>query len=130
MAQATAIVIEDGQATPADVTFNPESITPSLSTFVDRTLGIFSRFRRLSIRFAPASAKSRSTKTSLKFSIPVWGTLPSGAQGILYTLRSSVELELPDGCTASERNDIYAFTVNGLQNPLIRGNMRDMDPLY
>lgn len=127
MAQAAAIVLADGQTTPVNTTFTPERVTPELSTFVDRLSGVAARFRRLSIRFLPSQAK---TKTSFTVACPVWGTLPSGAGGVIYTLRARVELELPDGSTDGERKDLYAFLYNGLNATLIKGSMRDLDPLY
>lgn len=129
MAQATSLVIADGQATPVNVTFSPESVTPSLSRFVDRTSGVASKFRRLNVRFNMPTAK-KPGQEELAISVPVWGTLPSGAQGVVYTLRSRLILELPDGCTDAERKDLYAFTTNAMSNALVRGSMRDLDPLY
>jgi hypothetical protein len=129
MAQATSIVLADGQATPANVTFAPEKVTPDVSTFVDRATGIASRFRRLTTRFKP-SQNGGQNQAAFEVSIPSWGTLPSGATGVVYTLRASVQLKLPDGCTDAERKDLYAFVKNGLANTLIQGNCRDLDPLY
>lgn len=129
MAQASTIVIADGQATPVNVTFSPESVTPALSRFVDRTTGVASKFRRLNVRFnMPTSKKPGMQEATV--SLPIFGTLPSGAQGIMYTLRSRVVLELPDGCTDAERKDLYALTINAMNNALVRGSLRDLDPLY
>lgn len=127
MAQASAITINDGQATPVATTFNPERVTPELSLFADRATGVSAKFRRLSVRFKPASQR---TKAELDISIPVWGVLTSGAEGVLRTLRAKVLLDLPDGCTDAERKDLYAFAYNGLNHTLIKGAMRDLDPLY
>lgn len=129
MSQASNIVIADGQSTPVNVTFSPESVTPSLSRFVDRTTGVASKFRRLNVRFNMPTAKKPGTQEAA-ISLPVWGTMASGAQGLLYTLRARVNYELPDGCTDAERKDLHALTVNALSNVLVRGSMRDLDPLY
>lgn len=128
MAQAAAIAIADGSA--VSTTFNPEKVTPEVSTFVDRTTGVASRFRRLTTRFSPANNNRLSTRTALDVSIPIWGTLTSGASGVLYTLRAKVEYVLPDGCSTAERNDLHAFVSNALSNTLVRGNLRDLDPMY
>lgn len=125
MGQATSIVLADGLA--ANVTFTPESVTPALTGFVDRSSGVAVRFRRLSVRY---NTSSKGVTTSLKVAIPIYGILPSGAEGVIRTLRATVELELPDGCTDAERKDLYAFSLNGLSNTLIRGALRDFDPLY
>lgn len=130
MAQAANLVIADGQATPVGTTFSVESVTPQLSQFVDRTTGIAAKYRRISVSYAPATVATKKTKAEFKISIPVWGILPSGAEGVLRTLRGSVVFDEPDGCTDAERKDLYAFTVNGLANTLVRGALRDNDPLY
>lgn len=130
MAQAAALVINDGQATPVAVTFTPESVTPELSTFVDRSSGVAARFRRLSNRYQPATASLKRTRTALSVSAPIWGTLPSGASGVIYTLRGKVDFDFPENCTDAERKDMYAFVLNSLSNTLLRGSLRDNDPLY
>lgn len=130
MAQATSIVLADGQTTPVNTTFTPEQISPAYSAFVDRSTGVATRFRRLVVRYDPSKASRPYTKTTFDVSLPVYGTLPSGANGIIYTLRARGEYQLPDGCTDAERKDLLAFVKNGLANSLILGAVRDNDPLY
>jgi len=133
MSQVTgAITLADGQATPANIAFNPEAITPALSTFVDRSSGISMSYRRLSVRWEPnkGTTGSRYSRNQFNVSYPVYGVLPSGASGVKYTLRANVTLDLPDGCTDAERKDIYAFAKNGLANALVTGALRDYDPMY
>lgn len=125
--QATTVVINDGQATPVAVTFAPERVTPELTIFADRLTGISNRFRRISARFKPGN---QATKTEISFSCPVAGILASGADGVVRTNRAKVSFELADGCTDAERKDIYAFVLNSLSNNLLRGVLRDLDPLY
>jgi len=129
MAQAANIVLANGQATPANVTFSVEDVKSGIASFADRSSGVASRFARLTVRYAGPSA-GKAGKTVYSVSMPIYGVLPSGANGILYTLRGNVELQLPDGCTDAERKDLYAFVRNGLANTLVQGNMRDYDPLY
>lgn len=128
MAQATAIVIKNNAA--VDVTFNPEAIAPALSTYVDRSTGVSAQFPRMSIRYQPAGGSRKSTKTSLKIALPSFGTLPSGAVGILRTARATVDFDFDDGTTDAERKDMYAFIKNALAHALVTGALRDHDPLY
>jgi hypothetical protein len=130
MATAANLVLADGQATPVNATFSVESITPQLSQFVDRASGVAAKYRRISVSYVPANVATKKTKAGLKISIPVWGILPSGSEGVLRTLRSNVELDEPDGCTDAERKDLFAFTVNALANTLVKGALRDNDPIY
>jgi hypothetical protein len=130
MAQAAAVVINDGQVAPVATTFTPEQVTPQLSTFVDRSSGVAARFRRLSVRFEASTASTKRIRSGLSVSIPVWGVLPSGASGVLYTLRAKCDMDLPENSTDAERKDLHAFIVNGLANTLVKGAVRDIDPLY
>lgn len=129
MAQAAAINVNDGQATPVAVSFTPESVTPALTRFVDRATGIAAKFRRINVRFNMPTSKKAGVQ-EVATSIPVWGTLPSGAQGVVYTLRARTIYELPDGCTDAERKDLFAIHNNAQNNTLIRGSVRDLDPMY
>lgn len=133
MSQVTGpIVLADGQATPVNTNFYPEEIAPTLSTFVDRSSGISMSYRRLSIRQErnKGSANAKYQRGAIQVSYPVWGTLPSGATGVKYTLRANIQVDLPDGCTDAERKDIYAFAKNALANAWVIGSLRDYDPLY
>lgn len=129
MAQASAIVINDGQATPVATTFSPESVTPALSSFADRLSGIAMLFRKVSISTTFAKGKSTVNKARMDITIPV-GVTVNGQQAVARILRAKVELILPDGSTDAERKDLYAFTRNALANTLVQGAMRDLDPLY
>lgn len=129
MAQASAITINDGQATPVATTFNPVAVTPALSSFADRSAGIALGFRQLQVRNTFASGKSTVNRSRFDVAIPVTQTV-NGVTTVAYTLRAKVEFILPDGSTDANRKDLYAFVSNGLTNTLIRGAMRDLDPLY
>lgn len=129
MAQATAITINDGQATPVAVTFNPEQVTPALSVFADRAAGISSGYRRLKVRSSFATGKSVVNRAQLDIEYPVLQTV-NGVSTVAYTLRGKVEVIEPDQCTDAERKNLYAFIKNALANPLIQGALRDYDPLF
>lgn len=129
MAQAAALVVNDGQATPVAVTFSPESVTPGLSSFADRASGISIGFRRVKVSNAFASGKSVVNRSKLSVEMPITTTV-SGVTTVGFTLRANLEFILPDGCTDAQRKDLFAFVKNGLSNALLIGALRDLDPLY
>lgn len=129
MAQAAAIVINDGAATPVATTFNPESVTPGLSSFADRVTGVAMAFRRMRISNSFASGKSVVNRSKLSIEIPVTSTV-NGIATVAYTLRANLDVILPDGSTDAQRKDLYAFLKNALANTLVQGALRDLDPLY
>lgn len=129
MAQAAAISINDGQATPVAITFNPESVTPGLSSFADRTSGIALAFRRIKVSNSFANGKTKVNRSKLSIEFPVTQSV-NGITSVAYTLRANLDIILPDGATDAQRKDLYAFAKNALSNALIQGALRDLDPLY
>lgn len=129
MANASTIVIKDGKATPADVTFQPESVGNAVSTFVDRTPGVAIGFRRLSVGYKPAKGSSKVNRGTYNIEMPVTATV-NGITSVAYILRANVDVILPDQSTVAERADLYAFLQNGLSNALVRGAVRDLDPIW
>jgi hypothetical protein len=129
MPAAAAITINDGQATPVAVTFNPEVITSDVATFADRTAGVAIGFRRISVsnKFAKGASKVNRAKFSVDYPVTA---LVNGITTVAYTLRGTVDVILPDQATDTERKNLVAFLSNGLANTAIRGAVRDLDPMY
>lgn len=129
MAAIAPITVNDGQATPVAVTFNPENQTPGAFSFVDRTTGVAVGFRRLSISNKFASAGSAVNRARYAVEYPVTAVV-NGVTSQAYVLRANVDVVLPTASTDAERKNLFAFLVNGLQHALVRGAVRDLDPLY
>lgn len=129
MGQAANIVLSDGQATPVATTFTPEQVTPTLSTFADRSSGVPLAFRRLRATFSPATSQRPTHRASYEVVVPMTQTV-NGVTSTVATMRAKLEVILPDASTDAQRKDLYAFMQNGLANTLVRGNLRDLDPLY
>lgn len=129
MSQAANIVLADGQATPVNVTFTPESVTPAISVFADRSAGSSVGFRRLKVSNRFAGGKSTVNRAAFSVEYPIV-TMVNGVATQAYVLRANVELILPDQATDTERKNLYAFLKNGLANALVQGSLRDLDPLY
>lgn len=129
MAAIAPITINDGQATPVAVTFNPENQTANAFSFVDRTSGVAVGYRRLRMSNKFASGSSSVNKASYTIEYPVTSVV-NGVTSVAYTLRAEVDVILPVACTDAERKNLHAFIVNGLNNTLVRGVVRDLDPLY
>jgi len=129
MAQAAAITINDGQVTPVATTFNPESVTPGLSSFAERSSGIAIGYKRIKVSNVFASGKSTVNKGRVTIEYPVTA-LVNGVTTVAYTLRADVSYVLPDASTTAERKNLHAFVKNALAHSLIQGAMQDLDPLY
>jgi len=129
MPQAGNVIINDGQATPVAKTFTPESVTPQVSTFADRTSGIALGFQRIAVSTSFAKSAGSVNRTKYTVSVPVTQTV-NGVTSVAYTLRANVEFIFPDGSTDAQRKDVYAYVVNGLQHTNVRASLRDLDPQY
>jgi len=129
MAQASSVVLADGQATPANITFAPESVTPALSVLTDRSATFSAAFRRLKISSIFASGKSEINRSKFTVDMPVVQTV-NGVQTVTHSLRANVEYIIPTQATDAQRKDLHALVRNGLANTLVQGAMRDLDPLY
>lgn len=129
MAQAAAIVINDGQATPVATTFSPEQVSPALSSFADRATGTALSFRRLKVSTTFASSKSKVNRSKFSLELPIVAVI-STVPTLISTMRANVDIIIPDGATDAQRKDLYAFLRNALANTLVQSAMRDLDPLY
>lgn len=128
MATATNITINDGQATPVARTFTFERKEGDVLTFVDRSTGVAAKFARLTLRQVPAATAGSKVKVAFRVSIPVWGVLPSGASGVIRTLRVGPDgFDIPDDSTAAERADLFAFYANGLNHALVKNIVTNLD---
>lgn len=130
MPQAGNIAIQNGAATPANVTFAVEQVSTNLSVFADRASGIGAFFRRLKLSLAPANSRSSVNRSKLSIECPVYVTDTSGVKKLAYVNRGSVEFIFNEMATDDERKDVYAFAKNALANASITATLRDVDPQY
>lgn len=130
MAIVAPIAVNNGAATPVAITFNPEAQdTSGTYSFVDRTAGVSVGFKRLSINSKFARGTARVNRAKLTLEMPVTTTV-AGVTTQAYVIRGSLDLIFPIEATDAERKDAYAFMQNALSNTLVRGALRDLDPVY
>lgn len=121
--------INNGAATPVAKSFAPERVDPALSTFTERTAGVSAGFVRLGVGFSPASAKRSTNRIEVSLDLPVLNT-NNGVSTVAYVGRFKGYFVVPDTMTAAERADLVAYVANALDNSLVRGVIKDLDPLY
>lgn len=130
MTQVTApLSILDGQATPVAKSFAPERVSPDSSIFTERTSGISAGFKRITVRFSPANSKRATNRVDVDVDLPVLSTV-NGVSTVAYVGRFKGYFVIPDTMTAGERADLAAFAANSFDNALIRGVIKDLDPMY
>jgi hypothetical protein len=130
MSQVTGpLSINNGAATPVAKSFAPERVAPDLSTFTERSAAVSAGFPRLSIGYSPASGKRTTNRVDVKLDLPILQTINS-VSTVAYTGRFQGYFVIPDTMTALERADLRAFVANALDNALVMGVVKDLDPLY
>lgn len=130
MAQVTgSLTINNGAATPVAKSFAPERVAPEQSVFTERTAAVSAGFTKLGIAFSAASAKRPTNRVDVSLDYPVLSTV-NGVSTVAYKGLFKGYFVIPDTMTALERADLHAFVANGLNNTLIRGVVKDLDPLY
>jgi hypothetical protein len=129
MPNASAISIDDGQATPVSHTFTPSVVTPSSSTFVDRDSATSAGSKRIHLGFSPQSAKRETDRLSVRIDVPYEQTV-DGVTSVAYTARFSGDIVLPSQMTQAQRDDMAAFIQNAFGHSVIVGMVTDLDPVY
>lgn len=130
MAIVAPITVNNGAATPVAVTFNPEvQDSTGAYSFVDRSAGVSVGFKRLSITSKFAKGGALVNRSKLALEMPVTSVV-NGVTTQAYVIRGSLDLIFPVQATDAERKDAYAFISNALSNTLLRGALRDLDPVY
>jgi hypothetical protein len=130
MSQVTGpLTINNGAATPVAKSFAPERVSPDNSVFTERSAAVSAGFSRLGVRYSAASSKRATNRVDVDLDFPVLSTV-NGVSTVAYVGRFRGSFVIPDTMTAAERADLHAFVANGLDNALIKGVIKDLDPLY
>lgn len=129
MSTATSITVADGKGTPVNHTLTPEQ-NPDGSgfTFIDSLLGIPTYEWKLWAKLKKGNTREPSV-TSMGVIMPVTVTVNSIVSQD-HVNSSKCEFTFAPNATAAERADIYALTINGLNQALIKEQTRDLKSLY
>lgn len=130
MAQVTGpLSIMNGAATPVAKSFAPERVAPDNSVFTERTAAVSAGFYKLAVRYSAANGSRSTNRVDIDMDLPVLSTV-NGVSTVAYVGRFKGYFVIPDTMTAAERADLHAFVANGLDNTLVKGVVKDLDPLY
>lgn len=125
-----AIVLADGQATPANVSFVPEKITSEEVVFVDRSNASPMGFRRLTLKMNRANGSRPTDRVTVEFSYPEVAIV-SGVVTLLHTARfQSGSFVIPTSMTAAARANLFAFVKNAMGSALVQSYVRDLDSAW
>lgn len=120
MTAFAAIVLADGQATPANRTFSPSKIDgEGIAKWQDRSIGIAVGFPTVTMSLREPTKTQRNYRLTRKIVYPVLEvTSPSTGTGIqpaptmAFAITNISEWVIPERSTLAQRNDVIAFAKN------------------
>lgn len=124
MAQGADISLNDGLATPVARTFTIVRAQPELSVWKDKRLAKPAYWPELSLSADVPATTAKTRKPELRIRKPVVDAVTG-----LVTDTGMIRIisDIPVSMTQAEVDDLYAFAANALQNPLIKGAVKDLN---
>lgn len=133
----SAIILNDGLATPVAHTFAQKTLIGTEATYVDRSSGITIGYPTVIANSMPPTRTSRLSKVRLKVVLPVMevvnastynGITPAPTKA--YDLTFDGMFFLPERCTLAQRKDILAYAKNLLSNALTTALVETQETVY
>jgi hypothetical protein len=134
MATFAPIVLQDGQATPANHTFALGYRRDNEMGWTDRSAGVLAGFRTVSLQTRPATANNAGTRVSVKVKDPRLANVGVASNGVspvaakAYETIAELSFMLPAGSDLQARKDIYAYLFSLLYNDQIRDAIVELAP--
>lgn len=126
MAQGADISLNDGLVTPVARTFSIVKATPELSVFKDKRLTKPSYWPEVSLSADLPASTAKTRKSELRVRKPVVDAV-TGL--IVDTGMIRIIGDIPLSMTQAEVDDLYAFAQNAFANALIKGAIKDLNPI-
>lgn len=139
MMQIANIVLADGQAVPANKTFEPfraQNGDAQPAEWWEKSATTINGYKRLTA-IVKRNASSKATKVTLMLIDPTLAvTAPTTSSGIqpnptvAFNCMGKIEFTLPDACTAQNRKDILAYAKNLLSSIVATDLVVNTSPQY
>lgn len=126
MAQGADIVLNDGLATPVARTFKVVKATPELTVWKDKRLTKLSYWPEVTLSADLPATNAKTRKSELRVRKPVVDPV-SGLVADVGMFR--IIGDIPASMSQPEIDDLVAFTANAFANALVKGAVKDMDPI-
>jgi len=124
-----AIVVKDGSAVPANVSYSPELLSSAETVLVDRREASREAQPTITVRFDRASANRKTFKPSREFALPLIRTV-NGVSTVTDIARAKTVYTLPSSMTLQERKHLRAMVANTEDVPVILAGVEDLDPFF
>jgi hypothetical protein len=118
MGDVSTFQLADGQATPVNHTFYPESVTSDLITYKTRDSEIYAGQTSVTLGRRLPSSQNSNFKTSIRLRVPVTAEV-DGQVVVTHSLTANIDLICPEAATAEEKADIVAYAQNLLSQATV-----------
>lgn len=130
MGQATTLTIADGAATPVNVTYTPfYDASTGIWYFKDKRNGSSALQPNFSVLFSNASSGRPTEKTTIRVAYPMKEVV-NGVDKLLAVGRVDKVFTIPTVFDATSRAHIQALSANLEDQALIKGIIKDSDPIF
>jgi len=133
MAVQANLTINDGQASPAAVTFSAQGVKGDIATYRDMSTTIAIGRREITMSL---TENKNSTKIESRILTPVMEVI-SGSDGgytpapkVAYSLLSKCEDVIPNRATQAQRKDLRAFRWNFSNHAVYTSAVNDLEPVW
>lgn len=129
MSAIANVVLNDALATPVAHTFGPVTTDGSLAKWADRSPGIPSGFRILSLEVVPPSGNRTTHKSTVGLYNPTVATV-NGVDTVVRYSSFKLEFNIHPDATLQERKDLIKYAREALANAIINASVESLEPAY
>lgn len=129
MPAIAALVLADGQTTPANHTFAPVTTTGSHAEFADRAPASPAGYLGIIHEIVKPSTPTAAYRVKMGFNLPVLATV-GGVPTVVRNSSAQVIFNFAQLSTEQERKDALAYVKNMLANASVVTSIKDIEPFY
>lgn len=129
MPAIAALTIPDGQASPANHTFDPQTTDGSTAKWADRSPSIPAGFSTISYEVAGPQGNRTTHKLQAGFLLPTVAEV-DGVDKVVRYSSAQVTLNIHPESTLQERKDLLAYVANFLGLAGVKTSVNNLEPYY
>lgn len=127
MPALNAIVLADGQSTPASHTFTPASLQENRAVYYDRALSTQAEQPYLTLQFVQGRKTSDVSRVKGSLTVPLYDTVNGR---LVNTVPASFEVIIPGTSTQAQRDNIAAYLKNLVAHATVQAMIKSPEGVY
>jgi hypothetical protein len=129
MTAIAALTIADGQASPANHTFDPVTTDGAKAQWADRSPAVPSGFLTISHEVLGPSGNRTVHQVKAGYMMPVLAEV-DGVDTVVRYSSAQVTLNIHPDSTLQERKDLLAYVANSLDLAAWKTSVQNLEPFY